>query len=424
MVSMPSDHVEQQQFALRIVAGELVGLDRGTQRDDLVRVEVGERIASEELGNRAAHLRHPGGSADQHHAFDFVPRQLCIAQRLAHGAHGARRQVAGLQFEVLARDANLHRATAGRDRHVDHLLLGQLLLDLPGQHLDGGFFGRRLGRDPRLLQQPVGQRAVVVVATQRRITARGHDFEDALRQAKDGDVEGATAQVVDGVDTLAGVVQPVGDGGSGGFVDQSQHVQPGQLRRILGGLALRIVEVGGDGDHHPVEVFVEGVLGAVAQRSEDLGADFHRRLLAFAGVQRDHARMVGKAVRQLLAVRNVRESAPHEALDRRDGVLRILRLSGLGIETDLPAALSQVAHDGGQDHPAFRIRQALGHAVAHGCDQRVRGAEVDADGDAALVGIGRSARFGDLQQGHDGSSRAAIVPVARGATRRPPQSAR
>ena len=53
----------------------------------------------------------------------------------------------------------------------------------------------------------------------------------------------------------------------------------------------------------------------------------------------------------------------------------------------------EVAHDRRQDHAALRVGQAFGHAVAHRGHQRMRGAQVDADRDAALVRIGRLAGF-------------------------------
>jgi hypothetical protein len=46
-----------------------------------------------------------------------------------------------------------------------------------------------------------------------------------------------------------------------------------------------------------------------------------------------------------------------------------------------------------QDHAAGVVGQAFGHAVAHGRHERMRGAEVDADRDAALVRVGRAAGF-------------------------------
>jgi hypothetical protein len=49
-------------------------------------------------------------------------------------------------------------------------------------------------------------------------------------------------------------------------------------------------------------------------------------------------------------------------------------------------------------HATGVVGQALGDAVAHRRHQRVRRAEVDADRDAALMRVGRTTRFGDLQQ--------------------------
>src|SRR5256885_14647709 len=83
--------------------------------------------------------------------------------------------------------------------------------------------------------------------------------------------------VVDGVDAFGAVVQAVGNGCSRGFVDQAQQVDAGELCRILGGLALCIVKVGGHGDDGAMDVVIEGVFGTETQRSQDLGADLQDR---------------------------------------------------------------------------------------------------------------------------------------------------
>ena len=78
-----------------------------------------------------------------------------------------------------------------------------------------------------------------------------------------------------------------------------------------------------------------------------------------------------------------------------------------GALADLGPAVGEIANRRGQDRPPFGVGQALGDAVAHRGDQRMGGAEVDADDMAALVRIGRRAGLGDLQQGHGQASSAA-----------------
>ncbi len=150
------------------------------------------------------------------------------------------------------------------------------------------------------------------------------------RQPQDGDVEGAAAEVVDGVDAFGGVVQAVGDRRGGGFVEQAQHVQAGEPRRVLGGLALRVVEIGRHGDHRADQFAAERGLGARAQRAQDLRRDFDRALHAGARCAAAPCRAhPDEVVGQVLGVGDVFQPAPHETLDRDDGVARVARVLGL-----------------------------------------------------------------------------------------------
>ncbi len=81
-----------------------------------------------------------------------------------------------------------------------------------------------------------------------RVAAGGDDFEDTVVELEDGDVEGAATEVVDGDYSVLLFVEAVGQGGGGGLVDQAEDVEAGDAAGVLGGLALRVVEVGGDGD--------------------------------------------------------------------------------------------------------------------------------------------------------------------------------
>jgi len=54
-----------------------------------------------------------------------------------------------------------------------------------------------------------GEEVVDVVAAEVSVAAGGDDFEDAFVELEDGDVEGATAEVVDGDDAVAIFVESV-----------------------------------------------------------------------------------------------------------------------------------------------------------------------------------------------------------------------
>jgi hypothetical protein len=117
---------------------------------------------------------------------------------------------------------------------------------------------------------------------------------------------------------------------------------------------------------------------------------------------------INEAVGELARFGHVSQPPPHETLERGHGVGRIVALRCQRGVADLAAAAFGVMHGAGQQHAALLVGQAFGHAMAHRGHERVRRAQVDAHGDAALVRIGRLAGFGNLQQGH-GSGR--LQPV-------------
>jgi hypothetical protein len=88
-------------------------------------------------------------------------------------------------------------------------------------------------------------------------------------------------------------------------------------------------------------------------------------------------------------------ATPHQPLHGHDRVLRIARLHRLRRRPDVDMVFT-VADDRRQQRVPALVRQHDGNAVAHGGDQRVRGAQVDADGELALVRLGRLAGLRDL----------------------------
>jgi hypothetical protein len=99
-----------------------------------------------------------------------------------------------------------------------------------------------------LLDEPVHDPAVEVIAAKLGVAVRGDDLENALADLEDGDVEGPAAEVVDEDFLFALFVEAVGQGRSGGLVDDAQDLKARDGSRVLRGLALEVVEVSGAGD--------------------------------------------------------------------------------------------------------------------------------------------------------------------------------
>ena len=408
------DHVEQQPvFVGAAVAGQRVGLLGGPERDDLVRIEVGQRLLPEEIGHRLLHMGHSRGAADHHHALDVFGAQSGVAQRLAHRREGLPDQVVGDRRELVAPDRQVHflaRSELADDRRLAGVR--QQLLGLPRARQQAAQIlgARRL--DARLVEAPAEQPVIEVVATEGGVAVGREHLEHASRQPQDRDVEGAPTEIIDRVDALGGIVEAVGDRSRGGFVEQPQHVEPGESGGVLGGLTLGIVEVGRHGDHGAGQLAAEAGLGSLPKVLQDLGRDLDRALRPLHGAQPHHARGVDEVVRRGLDMGDVLETPPHEALDRGDGVARIDRLGLHRLAPDHDATVGQVAHDRGQHCPAVGIVEADTDAVADGGDQRIGGSEVDADRQPMLVRFGRHAGFGKLQQCHQDSSAARASSIS------------
>ena len=201
---------------------------------------------------------------------------------------------------------------------------------------------------------------VPVVATEVVVTRGGADFDDAFADLQQRDVEGAATEVEhqDGLFLLA-LVQPVGQRGCGRLVDDAQHVEPGDLAGLLGGLPLGVVEVSGRGDHRVGDVLAEVGLGVALQLHQNAGADLLRRVL--------------------LAVDLDRPVGAHLPLDRTDGPVDVGHRLVLGGLADEHLAVARERDDRRGGAGALGVGDDDGVATLQYRDDGVGGPEVDSD---------------------------------------------
>ena len=128
-----------------------------------------------------------------------------------------------------------------------------------------------------LRREPLDDPIVEVVAAEVRVAVGGLHFDHALADFEDRDVERAAAEVVDGDRLVLLLVEAVGQRRRGRLVDDAQDVEAGDLAGVLGGLALRVVEVRRHGDDRVGDLLAEVVLGRLLQLLQNHRRDFRRR---------------------------------------------------------------------------------------------------------------------------------------------------
>ena len=159
-------------------------------------------------------------------------------------------------------------------------------------------------------------------------------------------------------------------------------VEAGDLAGVLRRLALRVVEVRGDGDDRVGDRLAEVRLGVRLQLLEDHRADLRRRVLL---ALRLDARVAVLALDDLVRddrhlLRDLVPLAAHEALDREDRVLRVRHLLALRGRPDEPLAVLRERDDGRRRAPALGVRDDGRLAALEHGHAAVGRAEVDADG--------------------------------------------
>ena len=151
-------------------------------------------------------------------------------------------------------------------------------------------------------------------------------LKHAVAKLEDRDIKRAAAEVEHGyLLILVGLVESISQSGCGRLVDNTLHGQSGNLAGLLGGLTLRVVEVGRHSDDGLRHSLSEIVLGGLLHLLKYHGRDLLRSVLAAVDVDTRSVvgaahHLVGHALYlacHLLAV------LAHETLDRIDRALGV-----------------------------------------------------------------------------------------------------
>ena len=125
-----------------------------------------------------------------------------------------------------------------------------------------------------LLDEVVDKTVIEILTTKVSITSGGLDFEDTL-DGQEGNIESSSSEIEDEDITLTNglLVETVSDSSSSGLVDDTEDVKTRDGTSVLGGLTLRIVEVGGDSDDGVVDLLAKVGLSGLLHLAEDHTTD-------------------------------------------------------------------------------------------------------------------------------------------------------
>ena len=351
-------YVEEDDVAHAAFLVEDGTLDGSTHSHHFIGVHaLGGSFAEEVLyeflnGGDAARTTH------ENHFVDFVLVKAGIAEGVLAG-HEASLDESVCELFELGAGEGLHKVlghtTYGHDvgevdfrrsraGEFDFCLFGSFF-----QALHGHGVGFKVGTFIvlKFFDEPVDDHLVEVVTTEVGVAVGGEHFKHTAAKFEDRDIKRTATKVEHGnLHVLVGLVYAISESGCRRFVDDALHFKSGNLTGFLGGLALRVGEVGRHCDDGFRHFLAEVVFGGLLHLLKHHGRDFLRRIVAAVDGHAGESAIVHHLIRHATDFFvYLLEGFTHEALDgvhRAFGVGDGLALGGVAHFT---LAVADESHD-------------------------------------------------------------------------------
>jgi hypothetical protein len=234
-----------------------------------------------------------------------------------------------------------------------------------------------------LVDQPVDDPLVIVIAAEVRIAVGGFHLDHAIADFEHRHVERPAAQVEHQNRLVLLLIETIRQRSRSRLIDDAQHLKPGDLAGVLGRLTLTVVEVCRNGNHRFGHRLAKVRFGVGFEFLQHHRRNLLRRIF-FAGHRRENAHIVARTLHHLeghhLALdAGLIEIAPDEALDRIKRIVRVDRRLALRRLPDQALTVLRERDNRRRGAVAFRVRNNDRIAAFHHRDDRVGCSQVNAD---------------------------------------------
>ena len=233
-----------------------------------------------------------------------------------------------------------------------------------------------------LVEEEVDDNIVEIFTTEVGITVGGFNLKDAITKLENRDIECTTTEVEDGDFFVFFALETVGQSGGSRLVDDALHLEASDFAGVLGGLALRVVEVSWDGDNRLSNLFAEEGLSVGLDFAKNHRRNFFGCVFLAVHFDSDTIALLDNLVRHDVKVTLdffVVKFATDQTFDAIDGILGVgdaLALSNLAHQA---VAFLGDGNNGRRGAVAFGISNHFRLASHHVGKSRVGGAKVNSN---------------------------------------------